>query len=109
MPAGAQAEFAALSNTSAQVQRAGPVQDRPVWVLSRAVAANASARDSFWASAQDDLAARYPGARHLVARSGHYIHADQQDWFCASVKEFLAREVSGRRAASTGQSMLRDG
>jgi pimeloyl-ACP methyl ester carboxylesterase len=98
MPSGAQGEFAALSETSAQVEAAGPVQGRNVLVLSRSVEPNAGAFDRLWSVAQDDLALRYPGSRHLVAsRSGHYVHQDQAQWFVASVVAFLG-EVNRERA-----------
>ncbi len=97
MPNGAQGEFAALSQTIAQVEAAGPVQGRNVLILSRSVEPNASAFDRTWSVAQNVLALRYPGARHLVAsRSGHYVHRDQAQWFVASVVAFLG-EVSRER------------
>lgn len=90
MPNGAQGEFAALSQTIAQVEAAGPVQGRDVLVLSRSVEPNAAGFDRIWFVAQDDLALRYPGSRHLVAsRSGHYVHHDQAQWFVSSIIAFI--------------------
>jgi pimeloyl-ACP methyl ester carboxylesterase len=98
MPSGAQGEFAALSRTIVQVEAAGPPHGKPVLVLSRSVEPNAAGFERIWAVAQNDLAMRYPGARHLVAsRSGHYVHHDQAQWFVASIVEFLG-EVSRERA-----------
>lgn len=88
MPNGAQGEFAALSQTIAQVESAGPVRGRNVLVLSRSVEPNAAAFDR--SDAQGDLALRYPGSQHLVAsRSGHYVHQDQAEWFVASIVAFI--------------------
>ena len=98
MPSGAQGEFAALSQTSAQVEAAGPARGKPVLVLSRSVEPDAAGFDRIWSNVQDDLALRYPGSHHLVAsRSGHYVHQDQAQWFVASVVAFLG-EVNRERA-----------
>lgn len=99
MPTGAQGEFAALSQTAAQVEAAAPLHGKPVLVLSRSHEPNGSAFDRIWSAAQDDLALRYAGSRHLVAsRSGHYVHQDQAQWFAASVVAFLG-DV-GRQSAT---------
>jgi pimeloyl-ACP methyl ester carboxylesterase len=90
-PRGAREELAALSVTTAQVENIGPVRGKPVLVLSHSVSSDAGAFDTVWAEGQDDLAARYANARHLVAsEGGHYLHTDQRAWFIASVREFLA-------------------
>jgi pimeloyl-ACP methyl ester carboxylesterase len=88
---GASPEFAALTASCAEVKAAPPLRGRRVLVLSRAVPpANPSPIDRLWAAAQNDLAARYPGARHLTAKDGgHTIHADQRRWFVAAVESFL--------------------
>ncbi len=98
MPNGAQAEFTSLSLTIEQVEATAPLRGKPVLVLSRSVRPNASAFDRIWSAAQDDLALRYPGSRHLVAsRAGHYVHQDQAQWFAASVVAFLG-DVSRQTA-----------
>lgn len=88
LPKGAQAEAAALDETTSEVgvkHRA----DMPVLVLSRPIPKGAKAFDALWSKAQDDLAVRY-AARHLTAPAGgHYIHRDQRAWFIAQVSEFL--------------------
>jgi pimeloyl-ACP methyl ester carboxylesterase len=90
-PAGARQELAALSTTSAQVDELGAVQGKPVLILSRSVAPEAGSSDAVWAEGQDILAARYADSQHLVAsESGHYLHHDQEAWFVASVRDFLA-------------------
>jgi pimeloyl-ACP methyl ester carboxylesterase len=90
-PAGVQAEVAGLEQTLAQVEAAGPVSGKPVLILSRpAAAASAKPFDRLWSAAQDDLAARYAGARHLHAPGGgHYIHKDEPAWFIATVRSFV--------------------
>lgn len=99
MPNGARGEFAALSQTIAQVEAAGPAPGRDVLILSRSVEPNAAAFDRIWSVAQNDLALRYPGSRHLVAsRSGHYVHQDQAAWFVSSVVAFLG-DVTREQAA----------
>lgn len=93
MPAGAQAEVAALAMTMAEVESAGAISETPMLVLSRPERANQNAFDALWSAAQRDLAARYPGSLHLVANSGgHYVHRDQRDWYVASVRAFLSGE-----------------
>lgn len=90
-PKGAQGETAGLPATQAQVEAAGPAAGKRVLVLSRSIGKNASPFDALWAVAQRDLAARYPGARHLTAdKGGHYVHTDQKDWYAAAVREFLS-------------------
>ncbi|MBL8558167.1 MAG: alpha/beta hydrolase [Hyphomonadaceae bacterium] len=99
MPNGARGEFAALSQTIAQVEAAGSAPGRDVLVLSRSVEPNAAAFNRIWSVAQNDLALRYPGSRHLVAsRSGHYVHQDQAAWFVSSVVAFLG-DVTREQAA----------
>lgn len=89
LPAGGRAEFAALPMTSNEVEHIQPYA-KPVLVLSRPAGAAPSAFDALWSTAQRDLAARYPGARQLVAQAGgHYLHVDQRDWFIASVLSFI--------------------
>lgn len=98
MPNGAQAEFTSLSLTIEQVEATAPLRGKPVLVLSRSVRPNTSAFDRIWSAAQEDLALRYPGSRHLVAsRAGHYVHQDQTQWFAASVIAFLG-DVRGQTA-----------
>lgn len=90
LPSGAKAELAAAPATEAQVEAIGPVRGKPVLVLSRPLGANASPFDAAWAAGQARLAARYPGARHLIAaKSGHYLHVDQKDWFVTTVRAFV--------------------
>ena len=91
MAKGAHDEAAALASTTAQVEGAAPVQNKPVLVLSRASRnADEHSFDAVWAKAQAGLAARYPGSQHLTAASGgHYLHHDQREWFVASVQAFL--------------------
>lgn len=91
-PAGALAEIAGLAQTQAQVEAAGVVSGRPVLILSRPIAADASPWDLIWAGSQRDLARRYPGSRHLVAPSGgHNLHLTQRAWFVATLKAFAGR------------------
>jgi pimeloyl-ACP methyl ester carboxylesterase len=87
---GEQDEVLALPATEAQVEAAGAVAGKPVLVLSRPTGAKPF--DAVWAAGQADLAARYPGATHLIAKGGgHYIHRDQRAWFAAAVQDFLDR------------------
>lgn len=89
MPKGARGEVAALEQVMTQVEGSVPLHGKPVLALSRA-AAKTSPFDALWTQAQDALAARYPGSRHLTAEAGgHYIHRDQRDWFLVSVRAFL--------------------
>jgi pimeloyl-ACP methyl ester carboxylesterase len=89
MGGGAKAEIDALSAVMDQVQATAPPGGRPVLVLSRPPGAKPF--DALWTQAQDGLAARYPGARHLTAPAGgHYIHRDQRPWFTDAVRTFLA-------------------
>jgi len=93
LPNGAGDEIAALAEMMGQVASTTPVKDKPVLVLSRP--RNDTAEISFgslWSKAQADLAARYPGSRHLSAKAGgHDLHHDQREWFLASVQDFLSR------------------
>jgi pimeloyl-ACP methyl ester carboxylesterase len=92
MSRGAQDEVLALPATQAEVEAAGSVKRKPVLVLSRPVPADAKPFEAMWATAQADLAARYPGALHLVAiDGGHDIHNDQRAWYVQAVQEFLGR------------------
>lgn len=89
-PRGEQDEVLALPTTEAQVEAAGAVAGKPVLVLSRPVGAKPF--DAVWAEGQVGLAARYPGATHLIAKGGgHYVHRDQRTWFTAAVQDFLDR------------------
>jgi pimeloyl-ACP methyl ester carboxylesterase len=93
-PAGVRAEVEGLLDTMSEVEAAGAVGGKPVLVLSRPIAANAKPMDALWATAQQDLAARYPGSQHLVAPGGaHYIHLNQRAWFVSVIEGFLS---SGR-------------
>ena len=93
MSKGARDEVAALSGVADQVEGLAPIQDKPVLVLSRpSKDAGEDSFDALWTNAQSDLAARYPGSRHLIAESaGHYLHHDQREWFVASVQAFLSQ------------------
>ncbi|HEX3484252.1 MAG TPA: alpha/beta hydrolase [Micropepsaceae bacterium] len=91
MPKGARDEAAALASVMEQVEGAAPLKNKPVLVLSRPGKATSSF-DTLWTKAQSDLAARYPGSRHLTAEAGgHYVHRDQREWFLASVQAFLSQ------------------
>lgn len=90
MPKGARDEVAALDQTTAQVEESVPLHDKPVLVLTHPGGDAETAFDILWMQAQNDLAARYPGSRHLTAADGgHYIHRDQREWFFMSVRAFL--------------------
>lgn len=90
LPQGGRAELAALPLTVGEVERVNTAHGRPMLVLSRPTPANAGAFEVLWSTAQRDLAARYVGARQLVAeRGGHYIHLDQPAWFVESVRAFV--------------------
>ncbi|MEJ0023265.1 MAG: alpha/beta fold hydrolase [Alphaproteobacteria bacterium] len=91
MAKGAQDEFAARAATTEEIESVGAAKGPRVLVISRAIQAKASAFDALWAQAQNDLAARYPGSRHLLVKSSHYIHQDQKEWFVSSVRAFLQR------------------
>lgn len=94
LPRGARDEFAAMPATMDEVLSAGAVSGRPVLVLSRPAGERPTALDTLWTKVQDDLAARYPGARHLTAPAGgHYLHRDQLAWFVAAVRAFLDPRV----------------
>lgn len=89
-PAGVRAEVDGMAATVSQVKATGPVSGKPVLILSRFLASAASPADALWAAAQRDLAARYPGALHLVAPGGtHNIHLTQRAWFARTVRDFL--------------------
>ncbi len=91
MSNGARAELAGLDDTLAQVAAVVRPLPKPVLVLSHPVGPNAKPFDALWKAAQADLAARYPGSRHLTAPAGgHYIHKDQGAWFVSRVADFLA-------------------
>lgn len=99
LPAGGRAELAALAMTVSEVESIRTTHGKPMLILSRPTPTNPSAFDALWSAAQRDLAARYPGARHVVAeRGGHYIHVDQRTWFVESVRAFI--DESRRRAAT---------
>ena len=90
--AGVRAEVDGMAAAVAQVKAAGPLSGKPVLILSRPMAPRATPTDALWAKAQKDLAARYPGALHLVAPGGtHNIHLTQQAWFVQAIEEFLRR------------------
>ena len=91
MPKAARDEVAALSDVMDQVEAVAPIQGKPVLVLSQPdTDADENSWGALWTEAQSDLAARYPGSRHLIAGSGgHYVHDDQREWFVASVQAFL--------------------
>jgi pimeloyl-ACP methyl ester carboxylesterase len=92
MPKGARDEVAALSDVMDQVEGVAPIQGKPVMVLSQpSTGAGENSFGALWTEAQSDLAARYPGSRHLTAESGgHYLHHDQHEWFVASIRAFLS-------------------
>lgn len=90
LPEGGRAELAGLPMTVSEVEGINTARGLPTLVLSRPTPANPSAFDVLWTTTQRDLAARYPGARQLVAEDGgHYIHVDQHAWFVASVRAFI--------------------
>jgi pimeloyl-ACP methyl ester carboxylesterase len=90
MPRGARGELAAMATTMDEVAAAGPAEGKRVLVLSRPVAPDAQPFDALWSTAQVDLAARYPGARHLTADGGgHSLHRDQRAWYVGAVRAFL--------------------
>lgn len=92
MPKGAREEIAVIDDTLIQVLASPGRGAGPVLVLSRPPAAGGEPRAALWDQAQTDLAARYPGARHLRAPAGgHYIHRDQRAWFLERVRDFLAQ------------------
>lgn len=92
LPKGTRAEVAGLPDTLAQVAAITGQTDKPVLILSRAVGPRVTPFEAVWAKAQDDLAARYPGSRHLTAPAGgHYIHRDQDAWFIDRVRDFLLK------------------
>ena len=91
MPRAARDEFASMPATMEAVQAAGAVSGKPVLVLSRPAGKRPGPLEAMWSEVQGDLAARYPGARHLTAPAGgHYLHRDQMAWFIAAVRAFLA-------------------
>lgn len=91
-PAGVRAEVDGLAGTVAQVDAAGAISGKPVLVLSRPIATNATPMDALWATAQQALAARYHGSKHLIAPGGtHYVHLTQRAWFVSAIQEFLGR------------------
>jgi pimeloyl-ACP methyl ester carboxylesterase len=97
LPEGGRAELAALPMTVNEVESLRTTHRRPVVVLSRPTPANRSAFDTLWSAAQRDVAARHPGARHLVAEGGgHYIHLDQRAWFVDSVRVFIDEDLAQR-------------
>jgi pimeloyl-ACP methyl ester carboxylesterase len=91
IPQGARDEAAAFASVMDQVEGLAPMQGKPVLVLSQPNKdADQNSFGALWTKAQSDLAARYPGSRHLIAKSGgHYLHYDQREWFVASVQAFL--------------------
>ena len=90
MGPGARAELASLDAVMTQVQSMKPIAGKPVLVLSRPT--GGKPMDQLWAKGQADLAARYPGSRHLTAPGGgHHIHTDQKAWFEKAVTEFLSQ------------------
>jgi pimeloyl-ACP methyl ester carboxylesterase len=89
-PAGEQAEVAGLASTVTQVEAAGRFSRKPVLVISRPAKPEGKPFERLWTQAQADLAACYPGARHLNAPGGgHYVHRDQRAWFVASLRQYL--------------------
>jgi pimeloyl-ACP methyl ester carboxylesterase len=89
MAQGAQSEFASLPSTIEEVEATKPESGKAVLILSRPV--GKSRLDRVWGEAQNDLARRYPGARHLNAPAGgHDLHRDQAPWFIATVLEYMA-------------------
>jgi pimeloyl-ACP methyl ester carboxylesterase len=91
-PRAVQDEVLALPAAEAQVESTGPIKGKPVLVISRPAAVGATSFGTVWTAAQVDLAARYPGALHLVASAGgHDVHNDQRAWYVAAVKEFLRK------------------
>ncbi len=97
LPEGGRAELASLTATVKEVERIGAAHGKPVLVLSRPLTANPGAFDVLWSTAQRDLAARYPGARQVVAEGGgHYIHRDQRAWFVETVRAFITHDLAQR-------------
>ncbi|WP_309645301.1 alpha/beta fold hydrolase [Phenylobacterium sp.] len=91
LPKAAQAELGGLDGTISQVARIKPRAGMPVLVMSRSIGRRAAPLDALWATAQEDLAGRYAGARHMTAPAGgHYIHRDERGWFVSNVLAFLA-------------------
>ena len=89
-PAGVRAEVDGMAAAVAQVKAAGPVSGKPVLILSRSLAPNATPTDTLWATAQQNLAARYAQSIHLAAPGGgHYVHLAQRAWFVSTIQEFL--------------------
>lgn len=94
MPAGPRAEIEGLAAAQAQVEAASPVHGKPVLVLSRPIPEAAPPFDRLWSQSQNDLAARYPSARHLTAPGGgHYIHRDQSEWFLKVLRDQLRQQL----------------
>ncbi len=89
-PAGVRAEVDGMAAAVAQVKAAGPASGKPVLILSRSLAPNATPTDTLWATAQQNLAARYAQSIHLAAPGGgHYVHLAQRAWFVSTIQEFL--------------------
>jgi pimeloyl-ACP methyl ester carboxylesterase len=93
MAKGARDEASALPDVMKQVEGVVPLMNKPVLVLSRpGKVTEETSFDTVWTKAQSDLAARYPGSRHLTADAGgHYLHQDQREWFLTSVQAFLGQ------------------
>jgi pimeloyl-ACP methyl ester carboxylesterase len=97
LPEGGQAELAALPLTVGEVERLLTAHRTPMLILSRPMPLDPSAFDVLWSACQRDLAARYPGARQLIAEgSGHYIHLDQRAWFAKTVRAFIEEDLAQR-------------
>jgi pimeloyl-ACP methyl ester carboxylesterase len=99
------AEFDAIAESDAQVRRARPAPDRPTVVVRHGVPdlfasltpAEASLAETTWQRLQEDLAARLPQARLVVAAaSGHAIQLHQPEL----VVEVVRERVLAHRAAS---------
>lgn len=91
----------------AQVEATGPVRGKPVLILSRWVPPSATPTDALWAAAQKELAARYPGSRHLVAPGGtHTIHLTQREWFVSAIQVFLKEARLPQRRWTVSQALV---
>jgi len=93
-------EFGAASERMAQAAAATPLNDIPLFVLSRAkpvalppnvpTGFSQAAFETAWRKGQDQLASLLPDARHVIAtESDHYIQIEQPDLVIDAVRQVV--------------------
>ena len=89
-------EYRALAYSVKELQKAAPIGNLPLTVLSRGKrewpeGADGDARENSWHDEQIDLTRLSSQSRHVIAaKSGHHIHLDEPELVADAVREMLA-------------------